>query len=246
MDDLVIRGGMILDGTGAEPVRADLAVRDGRIAAIAPRTRVRPDGVVDARGQIVAPGFIDIKTHSDFTLPYAPRAESKVLQGVTTEVVGPLRVLARAGGAGPGAPPPGVPGGLRALDRDPGDHVRRLPGHVPRDDGQHHHAGRPQHAAAHDGRDGRSRADPGRDDGHAPAPGRGARRGRARHVVRPLHGAGLVRRGGRAARPARRGPGARRRVRDAPPERVGRRLRGGARGDRGLRADGACTCRSST
>lgn len=88
MDDLVIRGGMILDGTGAEPVRADLAVRDGRIAAITPGRSGPAGRVVDARGLMVAPGFIDIKTHSDFTLPYAPRAESKILQGVTTEVIG--------------------------------------------------------------------------------------------------------------------------------------------------------------
>lgn len=88
MDDLVIRGGMILDGTGAEPLRADLAVRDGRITAITPHHSGPARRVVDARGQTVAPGFIDIKTHSDFTLPYAPRAESKILQGVTTEVVG--------------------------------------------------------------------------------------------------------------------------------------------------------------
>jgi len=88
MDELVIRGGMILDGTGSEPVRADLAVREGRIAAITPHHSGPARRVVDARGLMVAPGFIDIKTHSDFTLPYAPRAESKILQGVTTEVVG--------------------------------------------------------------------------------------------------------------------------------------------------------------
>jgi N-acyl-D-amino-acid deacylase len=88
MDDLVIRGGMILDGTGAGPLRADLAVRDGRIAAITQRYAGSARRVVDANGLVVAPGFIDIKTHSDFTLPYAPRAESKILQGVTTEVVG--------------------------------------------------------------------------------------------------------------------------------------------------------------
>ena len=88
MDDLVIRGGMILDGTGAEPVRADLAVRNGRITAITPRHSSAARRVLDADGLVVAPGFIDIKTHSDFTLPYAPRAESKIQQGVTTEVVG--------------------------------------------------------------------------------------------------------------------------------------------------------------
>ncbi|HKW94525.1 MAG TPA: D-aminoacylase [Methylomirabilota bacterium] len=88
MDDLLIRGGLVLDGSGADAVAADVAVRAGRIVAIAPGLGTPARRVIDARGSIVAPGFIDIKTHSDFTLPRAPRAESKVLQGVTTEVVG--------------------------------------------------------------------------------------------------------------------------------------------------------------
>jgi len=88
MDDLLIRNGAILDGTGAAAVGADLAVRDGRIVDVASRYQGVARRTIDAQGLVVAPGFIDIKTHSDFTLPYAPRAESKVFQGVTTEVVG--------------------------------------------------------------------------------------------------------------------------------------------------------------
>ena len=88
MDDLVIRDGGIVDGSGADTARADLAIRDGRIVEITPRYTGTARREIDARGMIVAPGFIDIKTHSDFTLPYTPRAESKVLQGVTTEVIG--------------------------------------------------------------------------------------------------------------------------------------------------------------
>jgi N-acyl-D-amino-acid deacylase len=60
MDDLVIRGGMILDGTGAGPLRADLAVRDSRIAAITPRYAGSARRVVDADGLVVAPGIIDV------------------------------------------------------------------------------------------------------------------------------------------------------------------------------------------
>src|ERR1700733_3996331 len=87
--DILIRGGELLDGTGAEPVRADLAITGDRIAAIGP-TASRADAarVIDAEGLVVAPGFIDIKTHSDFTLPLNPLAESKIRQGVTTEVIG--------------------------------------------------------------------------------------------------------------------------------------------------------------
>src|SRR5262249_29770909 len=60
----------------------------GRIAAIEPRSARPARRTIDARGLVVAPGFIDIHTHSDFTLPLNPRAESKIRQGVTTEVVG--------------------------------------------------------------------------------------------------------------------------------------------------------------
>src|SRR5437867_7826474 len=88
MDDLLIRAGHVVDGTGMPGRDADVAVRDGRIVAIEDRSSRPARRVIDARGQVVAPGFIDIHTHSDFTLPLNPRAESKIRQGVTTEVVG--------------------------------------------------------------------------------------------------------------------------------------------------------------
>jgi N-acyl-D-aspartate/D-glutamate deacylase len=86
--DILIRGGLLIDGSGAAGAIGDLAIADGRIAAIG---RDVPDGarrVIDAHGLAVTPGFIDIKTHSDFTLPINPKAESKVRQGVTTEIIG--------------------------------------------------------------------------------------------------------------------------------------------------------------
>jgi N-acyl-D-aspartate/D-glutamate deacylase len=88
VDDLLIRGGQLLDGTGAPGREADVRVRAGRIVAVEPGSARPARRVIDARGQVVAPGFIDIHTHSDFTLPLNPRAESKVRQGVTLEVVG--------------------------------------------------------------------------------------------------------------------------------------------------------------
>src|SRR5262245_52747820 len=88
MDDLLIRGGLVIDGTGAPGREADVLVCDGRIAAVGPPSGHRAHRVIDAYGQVVAPGFIDIHTHSDFTLPLNPRAEGKIRQGVTTEVVG--------------------------------------------------------------------------------------------------------------------------------------------------------------
>lgn len=87
MHDLVIRGAEVIDGTGAPGRLADVAVRDGRIAAIG-HDLGEAGRVIDARGQVVAPGFIDVHSHSDFTLPLNQRAESKVRQGVTTEVIG--------------------------------------------------------------------------------------------------------------------------------------------------------------
>jgi N-acyl-D-aspartate/D-glutamate deacylase len=86
--DILIRGGLLLDGTGAAGKLGDLAIRDGRIAAIGAGLNADAAKVIDARGLAVAPGFIDIKTHSDFTLPINPKAESKVRQGVTTEIIG--------------------------------------------------------------------------------------------------------------------------------------------------------------
>src|SRR5215468_1179040 len=88
MDDLLIRRGHVIDGSGGPGRESDVAVLDGRIAAVEPHTARPARRVIDARGQVVVPGFIDIHTHSDFTLPLNPRAEGKVRQGVTTEVVG--------------------------------------------------------------------------------------------------------------------------------------------------------------
>src|ERR1044072_7158989 len=96
MDDLLIRGAAVIDGTGSPPRSVDVAVREGRISAI--ETGRTETGVreVDGTGRVLAPGFIDIHTHSDFTLPLNPLAEAKIRQGVTTEVVGNCGFSVRA------------------------------------------------------------------------------------------------------------------------------------------------------
>ena len=75
--------------SGFPPARvADVAIRDERIAAIEENLSDSADHVIDTEGKIVASGFIDIHTHSNFILPSNPKAEGKIRQGVTTEVVG--------------------------------------------------------------------------------------------------------------------------------------------------------------
>jgi N-acyl-D-amino-acid deacylase len=87
MHDLLVRGGSVIDGSGRQPRSADVAVREGRIVAIGPI-----DGparrTMDARGAVVAPGFIDLHTHCDFTIHAHPDAPAMVRQGVTTLVTG--------------------------------------------------------------------------------------------------------------------------------------------------------------
>jgi len=85
--ELVVRNGTILDGSGGAPFAADVAIEGGRIAAV--ETLAAVDcAEIDASGLFVAPGFIDIHSHSDYTLLVDPRAMSAIHQGVTLEVVG--------------------------------------------------------------------------------------------------------------------------------------------------------------
>ncbi|MGP1394788.1 MAG: N-acyl-D-amino-acid deacylase family protein [Inquilinaceae bacterium] len=88
MLDTILAGGLVHDGTGSEPVRADVGVSAGRIAEIGDLSGVRAARRVDLKGLAVSPGFIDLHTHSDFTLMADGRAQSQVHQGVTTEVIG--------------------------------------------------------------------------------------------------------------------------------------------------------------
>jgi N-acyl-D-amino-acid deacylase len=83
---LVVRNGTVLDGTGNQPFQADLLLVDGRIEQLGEVAAGECE--LDAAGLCVAPGFIDIHSHSDYTLLVDPRAVSAIHQGVTTEVVG--------------------------------------------------------------------------------------------------------------------------------------------------------------
>jgi N-acyl-D-aspartate/D-glutamate deacylase len=94
--DVVISGGRVYDGTGNPWFWADLGIKDGRISAL---VRVGPGGgasplagkapvTINAAGQAVSPGFIDTHSHSDLPLLVNPTADSKIMQGITTEVIG--------------------------------------------------------------------------------------------------------------------------------------------------------------
>ena len=87
MYDILIKNGQIIDGSGAKSKYADVGVRDGKIISIGDIDS-KASITLNAEGMVVSPGFIDLHTHSDFTLVINGRAESQVHQGVTTEVVG--------------------------------------------------------------------------------------------------------------------------------------------------------------
>ena len=86
--DTLILGGDVVDGTGSPRYHADVGVSGGRIAAVGSLVGAEAERSVDGTGLVVAPGFIDMHTHSDLTLLDDPDGESKAFQGVTTEVTG--------------------------------------------------------------------------------------------------------------------------------------------------------------
>lgn len=129
--DLLFEDALLVDGSGAPPVRGDLAVENGRIARIAPAGAIPAAAarrLIPAAGQALAPGFIDTHTHDDRAVIDDPGMRCKISQGVTTVIVGncgislsPLRL------AGPPPPPLNLLGGREAFAfPDFASYARRL------------------------------------------------------------------------------------------------------------------------
>jgi N-acyl-D-amino-acid deacylase len=126
--DMMIKGAQVLDGSGAPAALVDVAVKDGRIAAVGPGLAVEADRVVDGEGLVLAPGFIDTHTHDDTSVIETPEMLAKVSQGVTTVVVGNCGISAAPVRLKGDPPDPMVLLGGRELFRYPAfaDYVRAV------------------------------------------------------------------------------------------------------------------------
>ncbi|QOR34650.1 D-aminoacylase [Clostridium sp. 'deep sea'] len=88
MYDIIIKNGILVDGLRNKPYKANIAIANGKIVKISPDIKEDAKQIINANNSIVSPGFIDIHTHSDASFIEDDRSESKIYQGVTTEVVG--------------------------------------------------------------------------------------------------------------------------------------------------------------
>ena len=86
--DLVISGGTIVDGTGSAPFKGDVGIKDGRIASLGDLSAAESGRTIDATGQTVTPGFVDLHTHLDAQVGWDPELTSSSFHGVTTALIG--------------------------------------------------------------------------------------------------------------------------------------------------------------
>ncbi len=88
MLDILIQNGLVIDGSGAPRRRVEVAIEGNHIAEVGQLVGAEAEEVIDASGCVVTPGFVDMHSHADFTLPIWPTADSLVYQGITTVVIG--------------------------------------------------------------------------------------------------------------------------------------------------------------
>ncbi len=119
MDDIIIRNGRVIDGSGKPAFRADVAVRDGVITAVGDLSGLSAGRFLDAEGLVVAPGFIDAHAHSDTAFLSDSSFASKLYQGITTEISGNC-------GSSPFPAAEGRPGGDERRFASFGDFLRRF------------------------------------------------------------------------------------------------------------------------
>ncbi len=86
--DVIVKNGLVIDGSGAKPFRADLGIIGDKISILDQSIGNSAGVIIDAANRVVSPGFIDIHTHTDTELIVNPTADSKIFQGVTTEISG--------------------------------------------------------------------------------------------------------------------------------------------------------------
>lgn len=114
--DLVVHGGQLVDGQGTPARRCDVGVLDGRIEYLGTIDAERGAVAIDARGLVVAPGFVDVHSHSDRSILECPSADSRVLQGYTAEITGNCGGSAAPTGPGESPAYPSVRDYLRAVE----------------------------------------------------------------------------------------------------------------------------------
>ncbi len=88
MYDIVIKNGKIVDGSGEDSYFADIAIKDGKIVKISENIDEESNKIIDAQNLVISPGFVDMHSHSDFSIVFDNKAQSVITQGITTSVVG--------------------------------------------------------------------------------------------------------------------------------------------------------------
>ena len=86
--DIIIKNGTIVDGSGKQGFKADLAIQGGKIAKLEPELEAKAEKIIDASDLVISPGFINIHCHSEMSIEFENKFQSVIRQGITTETIG--------------------------------------------------------------------------------------------------------------------------------------------------------------